>query len=66
MSWSHFAGDKSFDPQIPNGIWLLLLFGLFNNYLPKAKRILVNKNRDEVEVFIPRYSLSLRWIIVLV
>ena len=39
---------------------------LVNNYSPKAKWLLVNKNRNEVEFFIHRYSLSLRWIIVLV
>ena len=39
---------------------------LFNNYSPKARWILVSKNRDEVEIFIHQYSSSLRWIIVLV
>ena len=41
-------------------------YPLFNNYSPKARWILVNKNRDEVDVFIHRYSSNLRWIIVLV
>ena len=42
----------------------LFIVILYNNYSLKAKWILVNKNRDEVEVVIPRYSLSMRWIIV--
>ena len=41
-------------------------FILFNNYSPKANKNWVNKNRDEVDVFIHRYSSSLRWIIGLV
>ena len=39
---------------------------IFNNYSPKAKWILVNIYRDEVEVNIHQYSLSLRRMIVLV
>ena len=39
---------------------------LFNNYSPKAKQILLNIYRDEVEVNIQQYLLSLRRIIVLV
>ena len=39
---------------------------LFNNYSPKAKWILSNNARDEVEGIIRQYSLSLRRIIVLV
>ena len=38
----------------------------FNNYSPKAKWILSNNPRDEVEGIIRQYSLSLRRIIVLV
>lgn len=37
----------------------------FNNYSPKAKLILSNNPRDEVERIIQHYSLSLRRIIVL-
>ena len=39
---------------------------LVNNYSPKAKWILSNNPRDEVEGIIRQYSLSLRRIIVLV
>ena len=39
---------------------------LFNNYSPKARWLSGNIHRDEVEVNIPRKSLSLRRIIVLV
>ena len=44
----------------------LLLVFLFSNYSPKARWILSNNPRDEVEGIIRQYSLSLRGIIVLV
>ena len=44
----------------------LHIFGIINNYSPKARWLSGNIHRDEVEVNIPRKSPSLRWIIVLV
>ena len=44
----------------------ILIGLLINNYSPKAKWILLNNPRDEVEGIIQQYSLSLRRIIVLV
>ena len=43
-----------------------IYLAIFNNYSPKAKWILSNNTRDEVEGNIGQYSLSLRGIIVLV
>ena len=45
---------------------ILKIYQLINNYSPKAKWILSNNPRDEVEGIIRQYSLSLRRIIVLV
>ena len=44
----------------------MITIKLFNNYSPKARWLSGNIHRDEVEVNIPRKSLSLRRIIVLV
>jgi hypothetical protein len=43
-----------------------LTITVFNNYSPKARWLSGNVRLDEVEVNIPRYSPSLRRIIVLV
>ena len=47
-------------------IKLILVTKIFNNYSPKARWLSGNIHRDEVGVNIPRKSLSLRRIIVLV
>ena len=64
-----FQGVGSFEVltmQDCSVIWHLGLVTIINNYSPKAKWILSNNPRDEVEGIILQYSLSLRRIIVLV
>ena len=78
IEWCHslfLAGKEQVTSEFPRGspkkcwdnnLYKEKWFFIFNNYSPKAKLILLNNSRDEVEGIIQQYSLSPRWIIVLV
>jgi hypothetical protein len=64
---SYFLREFKYDfSQWPKTLYNTYVYIIINNYSLKARWLSGNIRRDEVEVNIPRYSPSLRRIIVLV